>query len=58
MNGRIPIREPNKTQIGSGARGPVTEQIQQAFFAATSGQDSRYRSWLHYVAQQPVAVGL
>jgi branched-chain amino acid aminotransferase len=53
-----PIRELNKTQIGSGARGPVTEQIQQAFFAATSGRDSRYRGWLHYVTQQPVAVGL
>ena len=53
-----PIRELNGTRIGGGARGPVTEKLQQAFFAAVSGRDSRYSDWLRYVAQQPVAVGL
>lgn len=53
-----PIRELNRTQIGGGARGPVTEKLQQAFFSVTSGRDLRYGDWLHYVARQPVAVGL
>jgi branched-chain amino acid aminotransferase len=52
-----PIREIDGMQVGDGGRGPVTEMIQQSFFAATSGRDSRYRSWLHFVAHQPVAVG-
>jgi len=45
-----PIREVDGQAIGSGARGPVTAQIQEAFFAAATGQDTRYRGWLHYVA--------
>jgi branched-chain amino acid aminotransferase len=53
-----PIRELNGTRIGGGARGSVTEAIQQAFFAATSGRDARYDAWLHMVACQPIAVGV
>ena len=53
-----PIRELNGKQIGVDARGPVTEKLQQAFFAAVFGRDSRYGDWLHHVAQQPAAVGL
>lgn len=44
-----PIREVDGRQIGDGSRGPVTYKIQQAFFAATSGKDPRYRAWLHAV---------
>ena len=50
-----PIREVDDTVIGAGRRGPVTEQIQEVFFAATSGRDARYKDWLHLVAQ-PVEV--
>jgi len=50
-----PIREVDNKVIGNGRRGPVTEQIQKVFFAATSGRDARYRDWLHFVGN-PVAV--
>jgi len=53
-----PIRELNGTLIGGGRRGPVTEAIQQTFFAAASGRAARYDDWLHYVARQPIAVGV
>lgn len=42
-----PIREVDGTVIGGGRRGPITEKIQQTFFAATSGRDPHYRDWLH-----------
>ena len=42
-----PIREVDGAAIGKGARGPVTEEIQRVFFAATSGRDQRYKHWLH-----------
>ena len=41
-----------------GVRGPVTETIQRAFFAATFGRDLRYRDWLHLVAREPAAIGI
>ena len=44
-----PIREVDGTVIGKGVRGPVTERIQQTFFAATQGRDRRYQHWLHLV---------
>lgn len=42
-----PIREVDGTVVGCGACGPVTEEIQQVFFAATQGRDSRYKDWLY-----------
>ena len=50
-----PVREVDGTPVGNGGRGPVTESIQQTFFAATSGRDGRYRGWLRHVV--PHAVG-
>jgi branched-chain amino acid aminotransferase len=41
-----PIRELDDRVIGEGRRGPVTERIQQAFFAAVGGTDEKYRKWL------------
>jgi len=49
-----PIREVDGAMIGTGARGPITHQIQDAFFAATSGRDARYKDWLHFVSERPV----
>ena len=43
------IREVDGQCIGSGNIGPVTGKIQQVFSAVTSGQDLRYREWLHYL---------
>jgi branched-chain amino acid aminotransferase len=41
-----PIREVDETMIGKRTPGPVTEEIQRVFFAATSGEDPRYNDWL------------
>lgn len=50
-----PIREVDGKQIGTQARGPLTEKIQKVFFAATSGREPNYRHWLHLVKQPAVA---
>jgi branched-chain amino acid aminotransferase len=49
-----PIREVDGTVIGAGGRGPVTQKIQEVFFAATRGRDVKYKDWLHSVALQAV----
>ena len=53
-----PIREVDGTLIGEGRRGPVTEQIQRAFFDATAGRNPRYRHWLRLLAPQTVETGV
>jgi branched-chain amino acid aminotransferase len=44
-----PIREVDDRPIGGGCRGPVTADIQQAFFDVIKGKDARYQKWLAYV---------
>ena len=44
-----PIREIDDRKVGEGHRGPVTKEIQGAFFAATNGDDPRYARWLSHV---------
>ena len=44
-----PIREVDDRVVGEGRRGPVTKSLQDAFFAATKGDDPRYVGWLTYV---------
>ncbi|WP_439684504.1 branched-chain amino acid transaminase [Cupriavidus oxalaticus] len=44
-----PIRELDDRVIGEGRRGPVTKQIQDAFFAAVGGTDEKYKKWLTLV---------
>ena len=44
-----PIREVDDRQVGAGHRGPVTKELQDAFFAATKGEDPEHRDWLTYV---------
>jgi len=39
--------------VGTGARGPVTERIQDVFFSCVRGQDSRYRDLLTKVPVRP-----
>jgi branched-chain amino acid aminotransferase len=41
-----PIRELDRRTIGSGARGPVTEKIQSAFFDIVNGRNPKYHHWL------------
>ncbi|MFP3755602.1 MULTISPECIES: branched-chain amino acid transaminase [Cupriavidus] len=44
-----PIRELDDRVIGEGRRGPVTQRIQEAFFAAVGGTDEKYKKWLTLV---------
>jgi branched-chain amino acid aminotransferase len=44
-----PIREVDNRTIGSGRPGPVTLDLQQAFFDTTKGKDAKYARWLTYV---------
>ena len=41
-----PIRELDRVEIGAGARGPVTEKIQNAFFDIVNGRNPKYAHWL------------
>jgi branched-chain amino acid aminotransferase len=44
-----PVREVDDRPVGEGHRGPVTKELQGAFFAATKGETERYADWLAYV---------
>ena len=46
-----PIREVDGSPIGSGRRGPLTEQLQNIFVAITAGREPRYRRWLRVVSR-------
>ncbi|WP_119289320.1 branched-chain amino acid transaminase [Azohydromonas sediminis] len=41
-----PIRELDRVTIGAGARGPITEKIQNAFFDIVNGRSAKYAEWL------------
>ena len=41
-----PIRELDRIQLGAGARGPITEKIQAAFFDIVNGRNPKYAEWL------------
>ena len=41
-----PIRELDGRIIGAGARGPITEKIQTAFFDIVNGRNPKYHAWL------------
>lgn len=51
----VPIASVDDKAIGSGARGPITEQIQQAYFDIVAGRSLRYQHWLHPVCQYELA---
>jgi branched-chain amino acid aminotransferase len=42
----VPIRELDGRAIGSGSRGPLTEQLQTIYFDAVRGRESQYGAWL------------
>jgi branched-chain amino acid aminotransferase len=44
-----PVRELDHRKIGSGRRGPVTEQLQSAYFDAVSGRDPKHMEWLSFL---------
>jgi branched-chain amino acid aminotransferase len=45
-----PIRSVDRIQVGRGARGPVTEQIQREFFAYVAGARDDVHGWFTPVA--------
>ncbi len=49
-----PVREIDYHPIAAGRAGPVTLDIQRAFFAAAHGSSPAYRDWLTYV-REPVS---
>jgi branched-chain amino acid aminotransferase len=53
-----PVSEVDGAPIGGGSRGPVTDEIQGVFFAATQGLDQRYKDWLYPVTARPVEVNM
>jgi branched-chain amino acid aminotransferase len=46
-----PIREVDDRPVGLDGRGPVTKEIQSAFFDAVHGRAERYRGWLSPVGE-------
>jgi branched-chain amino acid aminotransferase len=47
-----PIREVDNRIIGKGKPGPITQELQSAFFDIVHGRDSRHEDWLTYVSQK------
>lgn len=47
-----PIRSVDRLEIGNGGRGPITKQVQDAFFAITSGEAEDRYGWLTHVKQK------
>lgn len=41
-----PIRELDNRTIGDGARGPITEKLQSAFFDVVNGKSAKHADWL------------
>jgi branched-chain amino acid aminotransferase len=46
-----PIASVDDHPIGSGARGPVTRRIQQAYFDIVAGREAKYQHWLRPVGE-------
>ncbi|QPC80997.1 branched-chain amino acid transaminase [Phototrophicus methaneseepsis] len=44
-----PIRSVDRLQVGAGKRGPITKQVQDEFFALTSGKKPDRHNWLTHV---------
>lgn len=50
-----PIRSVDRIEIGDGKRGPITKQLQDAFFGLFSGATEDTEGWLEGLDAQPVA---
>jgi branched-chain amino acid aminotransferase len=50
-----PIRSVDRITVGNGARGPITEKIQKAFFEITKGERPAPGDWLTYVNESKSA---
>ncbi len=45
----VPIRAIDDRQVGDGRPGPITQKLQQTYFAAVRGEVDQYKDWLDYV---------
>jgi branched-chain amino acid aminotransferase len=45
----VPIRAVDDRPLGTGSPGPVTTDLQRAYFATVRGEVDRYKDWLHRV---------
>ena len=41
-----PVREVDNRVIGSGKKGPITDQIQKTFFEVVRGANPKFQKWL------------
>jgi len=44
-----PIREVDNRKVGERCPGPMTHELQNAFFDIIKGKDKKYSRWLAYV---------
>jgi branched-chain amino acid aminotransferase len=44
-----PVREVDNRKIGPGRPGPITLQLQEAYFKVVKGEDPAHRGWLTYI---------
>lgn len=51
-----PVRSVDRVVVGSGARGPITERLQNAFFDLISGKSPDHHGWLTHVSAVPQPV--
>ena len=45
----VPIRSVDDREVGTGKPGPMTQEIQQIYFATVRGEVDRYKDWLDHV---------
>ena len=45
----VPIRSVDDREVGDGKPGPITQKLQQTYFAALRGEVDQYKDWLDYV---------
>lgn len=45
----VPVASVDDRSVGAGKPGPVTQKLQEVFFAAVRGEDDRYSKWLDYL---------
>lgn len=45
----VPVRSVDQIAVGNGGRGPITAELQQAYFALVKGEAADENGWLEYV---------
>ena len=45
----VPIRAVDDRSVGDGKPGPITQKLQQTYFATVRGEVDQYKDWLDYV---------